>query len=186
MAKTTKRVTKPCNECGEQHEVRQYDLDRGYGKYCSRKCMYANHGKQRKKVHEPNVECYTCSKPLYRKPTKIAASKSGLFFCSWTCKDHEQKIGGALELDHYGASASNCYKSICWNHNEKKCIICDETLIVAVHHINEDHSDNRPDNLAPLCMNHHSYIHSNHKDLIIDKVREWHKNKWPTSEIIVE
>lgn len=184
MSKTTKKVTKPCNECGKQHEVRQYDLDRGYGKYCSRKCSYNNQSRQNKK--KPNVECYTCNKPIYRNASRRAASKSGLFFCSRTCKDQEQNIGGALKLDHYGTSLSESYKNVCWEYNEKKCIICDESLIVAVHHINENHNDNRPDNLAPLCMNHHSYIHSRHKGLIIDKIKKWHNNKWPNSEIIVK
>jgi len=33
--------------------------------------------------------------------------------------------------------------------------------IVAVHHINHNHSDNRPENLVPLCPNHHEMLHSN-------------------------
>ena len=55
------------------------------------------------------------------------------------------------------------YRTICFKHHGKKCIVCGEDKIVAAHHINENHHDNRPENLVPLCPTHHSYMHSRYK-----------------------
>ena len=54
--------------------------------------------------------------------------------------------------------------------------MCDEDKIVAVHHMNEDHSDNRPENLVPLCPTHHAYWHSKWRYLIEDKVRAYQEH----------
>jgi hypothetical protein len=70
-----------------------------------------------------------------------------------------------------------CYADICWRYHQRECVVCGERLIVAVHHLNEIHDDNRPENLVPLCPTHHQYWHSRHKHLIektvLDYVEEW-------------
>ncbi len=67
------------------------------------------------------------------------------------------------------------YTTLCWQHHEKKCVVCGEDKIVAVHHFNEDHSDNRIENLVPLCPTHHQYMHSKYKDDILSIVEEYVK-----------
>lgn len=71
----------------------------------------------------------------------------------------------------------DAYQSTCWLFHGKKCIVCDENKIVSVHHINENHYDNRPENLVPLCPTHHQYVHSRYREEIqpiIDKyIREF-------------
>lgn len=56
------------------------------------------------------------------------------------------------------------YRTTCWKHHDKKCLVCGEEKIVAVHHVNEDHDDNRPENLVPLCPTHHQYVHSRYRN----------------------
>ena len=58
------------------------------------------------------------------------------------------------------------YQSTCFHYHEKKCIVCGEEKIVAVHHVNENHKDNRPENLVPLCPTHHQYVHSRYRNEI--------------------
>lgn len=70
----------------------------------------------------------------------------------------------------------NAYARICWAHHKKECVICEENLIVAVHHYNGNHSDNRPENLVPLCPTHHQYWHSRHRHLIEEKVNTYVQN----------
>lgn len=65
------------------------------------------------------------------------------------------------------------YTVIAWEHHKKECIICSERNIVAVHHYNEVHTDNRPENLIPLCPTHHQYMHSSYRYLIDEKVKEY-------------
>lgn len=65
------------------------------------------------------------------------------------------------------------YRTICFHYHEKKCIICDEKNIVSVHHYDENHKNNNPDNLIPLCPTHHQYVHSRFKHLVIDKINQY-------------
>ncbi len=65
------------------------------------------------------------------------------------------------------------YTSICFKHHEKKCVICDEDIIVAVHHYDGDKKNNDPTNLTPLCPTHHMYMHSQHIYLIKECVDEY-------------
>ena len=62
------------------------------------------------------------------------------------------------------------YRTICWHHHDKKCAVCGEDKIVAVHHMDDDHTNNDPKNLVPLCPTHHVYWHSKYRSLIRDKV----------------
>lgn len=67
------------------------------------------------------------------------------------------------------------YTTICWKEHKKECIVCGENKIVAVHHLNEDHNDNRIENLIPLCPTHHQYMHSRYKSEILPIVEEYVK-----------
>jgi hypothetical protein len=62
--------------------------------------------------------------------------------------------------------AKGDYRQLCFRYHKKACVVCGEDKIVAVHHLNEDHSDNRPENLIPLCPTHHQYVHSRYKKLV--------------------
>jgi len=65
------------------------------------------------------------------------------------------------------------YRSTCFLYHDKKCIICGESNIVAVHHFDEDRANNNPENLIPLCPTHHQYIHSQFHVLIDDEVEKY-------------
>ena len=67
----------------------------------------------------------------------------------------------------------NRYQTTCWLHHKKECIICGEKLIVAVHHYDENHSNNDPKNLIPLCPTHHQYVHSKYRHKVIDKINDY-------------
>lgn len=74
-----------------------------------------------------------------------------------------------------GLNASN-YKTICFSNHKKECIICKENKIVAVHHYDENHENNKPENLVPMCPNHHFYYHSRYRHLVIKKIDKYVKN----------
>jgi hypothetical protein len=67
------------------------------------------------------------------------------------------------------------YRSTCFKYHEKVCIICGEQNIVSVHHLNENHDDNSPENLIPMCPTHHQYMHSRYKNEILTRVEEYVK-----------
>ncbi len=77
--------------------------------------------------------------------------------------------------DHPNYNPDN-YRNICFAHHNKKCVICEEERIVAVHHYDLDHSNDAPDNLVPLCPTHHLYIHSRYVNLIQEEVDRYVSN----------
>ena len=65
------------------------------------------------------------------------------------------------------------YTTICWRYHEKRCVVCEEDKIVAVHHYDEDHENNDPANLIPLCPTHHQYMHSRFRVEIEQRVLDY-------------
>ena len=62
--------------------------------------------------------------------------------------------------------SDNAYRTTCFFNHEKKCVICEESNIVEVHHLDENKKNNNPENLIPLCPTHHQYWHSKFKYLV--------------------
>ncbi len=63
------------------------------------------------------------------------------------------------------------YRKLCFSKYGKKCVVCDESIAIDVHHLDGNHKNNAINNLIPLCANHHRYMHSKkNKKLIIGKI----------------
>lgn len=109
------------------------------------------------------TECAVCKQPI----KNYKASKGT---CSYKCSNtHFAHIRNKPE-------EYTQYKTICFHHYEKKCIVCGEDKIVAVHHYDHNHENNDPGNLIPLCPTHHQYVHSKYKDEVLPIIEEWKKN----------
>ena len=91
--------------------------------------------------------------------------------CSCACSNTLFRSG--LDHGNYKEMKTD-YRSICFRHHKKQCIVCEEYNIVEVHHFDNNHENDEPSNLIPLCPTHHKYIHSRHKILIKDKVNDYH------------
>jgi hypothetical protein len=70
----------------------------------------------------------------------------------------------------------NTYRTTCFAEHEHKCVICEEELIITVHHFDENKKNNKPENLIPLCPTHHQYWHSRYRKLIEQKVIDYRNN----------
>ena len=97
--------------------------------------------------------------------------------CSYSCANTKFRTG-----ESHGNWKSSSYRSTCFLHHEKECVVCGENKIVAVHHLNENKKDNRPENLIPMCPTHHLYMHSGFKKLIKKDVDEY-LTKWKMKTI---
>jgi hypothetical protein len=69
------------------------------------------------------------------------------------------------------------YQTTCFHYHKKECVVCKETNIVEVHHLDEDRNNNDPSNLVPLCPTHHKYWHSRYRSLIEDQVWAYVANR---------
>jgi hypothetical protein len=68
------------------------------------------------------------------------------------------------------------YRTTCFHYHKKECVVCKESKIVEVHHLDEDNTNNSPENLIPLCPTHHQYWHSKYKVEIEHTILEYIKN----------
>lgn len=119
------------------------------------------------KSRTQHKKCLGCGKLF--KP-----SRSTQTTCSKGCSNSVYRSG----INHYTYSEDkDNYRTLCFAHNEKKCVVCGEANIVAVHHYDENHNNNEINNLVPLCPTHHQYMHSKYKPLISDIVDKWVINK---------
>lgn len=120
------------------------------------------------KYHIKKV-CPVCGKTFYTSTAKKASRK---ICCSYACSNTHFRSG-----ENNGRYTNKpSYVKLCFRHHPHKCCVCGEEHIVAVHHYDENHYNNSPENLVPLCPTHHSYWHSRFKELIKDKVDEYVKN----------
>jgi hypothetical protein len=106
--------------------------------------------------------------------TRVQCLHCSRFYDTRGIKQHEKackKKGQAPDIK------TAHYRDICFHYHDKCCVICGERRIVEVHHLNEDHSDNRPENLIALCPTHHQYWHSKEKDLVLPQVEQYIK-RW--------
>jgi hypothetical protein len=109
------------------------------------------------------TECKVCSKP-------IKNYKESKGTCSYSCANIYFRSG-----ESNGNWQGNSYKSICFLHHDKKCVVCGENKIVAVHHYDYDHSNNDPANLIPMCPTHHQYVHSRYAKEVLPIIEEYIK-----------
>ena len=104
--------------------------------------------------------CVVCTKPIKNYKTNIT--------CGYSCSNKHFRSG-----PNNGSWKEDSYRSTCFHYHKKECIICEEQNIVTVHHLDENHSNNVPANLIPMCPTHHQYWHSRYRYLIEDQVREY-------------
>jgi len=106
--------------------------------------------------------CPVCSTWFYGRGTTCSKSCSNTFFRSG---------------QNHPNWKQDSYRTTCFQHHEKKCVVCGEQNIVEVHHLDEDKQNNSPENLIPLCPTHHQYWHSNHKEKVESIVMNYVYNR---------
>lgn len=163
-------IIKNCKHCNNTFEASLKEHNRGFASFCNKDCYKLF--KRPVKTRDDNVHCSYCNTTFYKSISKMQNSKSGLYFCSRTCKDTAQKLGGIKEIQppHYGVSLrgnSSTYRRIAFTAYGKKCNRCDYNKhpeILEVHHIDRNRSNNTETNLEVLCPNCHNEEHFLAKD----------------------
>jgi hypothetical protein len=94
-----------CGVCGAIRKVCQADIDRGFGKYCSRACYHAS---QRTRVE---YACARCGKPSYSFRGKMGQGHGK--YCSRACFAAARKKPSAVKTNP-------AYE--CWRSMRKRCL----------------------------------------------------------------
>lgn len=157
-----------CENCTK--ETLQRTTNRSAARFCSQKCG----SEYQSRTKSVDVACKWCEKAFRRKQSSLLNSKSGFYFCSRTCKDEAQKLGGIKEIQppHFGTRTRpkprkrknnnhNTHRKL-FTESEFVCIRCgykEFTGSVDIHHKDFNHLNNDKSNLLPLCANCHRALH---------------------------
>lgn len=149
-------LIKQCIVCGSDFKTKPFFVERGEGKYCSRKCHHS--GLKKGKY----VACAICGTETYKTLKALTRSQSNKFFCGKSCQTKWRNV------EFIGAKHANwkegryAYRSVLTRHGVPKvCCLCktDDTRVLAVHHIDKNRTNNDVKNLAWLCNNCHFLVH---------------------------
>lgn len=94
------------------------------------------------------VECPACKKFFVKKDKRVKT-------CSHACANSFFRSGST----HGNWAGGKSYRTICFQHYPKECLVCGESKVIDVHHIDHNRENNEPANLIPLCPTHHRYCH---------------------------
>lgn len=131
-----------CEECGHEWEALPSSVM--YNDYIHR-CPNCGI------VHKEKFQCAYCGKDVYRTPSQIANSKTGLFYCSVRCGNlHKNQL--RRETGEWDNSLN--YRLRAFDNYEHKCAVCgwnEDERVLEVHHIDENRTHNQLENLIILC-----------------------------------
>lgn len=106
------------------------------------------------------------------------------FYCSKSCSARSNNKNGSIGYTKYRKNKNivrkRTYRDICFDHWVHRCALCPWEISLDVHHIDDDHSNDEPINLIPLCQNHHTMTRMvEHRDAmriaLQELSRDYHK-----------
>jgi hypothetical protein len=153
-----------CLNCGCDVLVKEKEIKRGFGKFCSLSCSAKFRAKNNRA--KPNIKCSYCGKEFYRNASKRKNSKSGIYFCCRLHKDLSQRFGGVISNVGNGEYS---YRAIALRIYGPKCNRCgfdNHVAAIVVHHKDRNRSNNNPSNLEVLCSNCHSIEHWSKNEIV--------------------
>ena len=113
--------------------------------------------------------CPVCGKKF----STLKGHKREKIVCSHSCSNTYFRSGKNNPNYVNGMAGESEYRVICFKHHEKKCIICGFDIIVEVHHVDCNKNNNQPNNLVPLCPNHHRMFHSRYRSMVEPLIEEY-------------
>ncbi|MCX6763302.1 MAG: hypothetical protein NTZ97_01010 [Candidatus Moranbacteria bacterium] len=152
-----------CKTCKKEFYAKPSWIKNGFGKYCSRVCHYksARNGKE--------IICFICGKVAYKSLKALKRSKSKKFFCGKSCQTIWRNSIVNIGVNHpnWKGGKHVSYRNILNKNNIRKiCLLCKNTdeRVLAAHHVDGNHRNNKLKNLSWLCHNCHSLVHNHKKE----------------------
>lgn len=139
--------------------------------WCKKEGTLSSIGKHKKScyLNPDNLKlCPICSDPIkdYKNSKTCSHSCSNTYFRSGPFNPNWKE---------------DSYRTTCFHYWGKRCALCDEKIVVMVHHLDENRKNNSKENLVPLCPTHHCYIHWGFDFLIKEKLQKYLSERNGTS-----
>lgn len=102
--------------------------------------------------------------------------------CSYSCRSRKRTGVNGANYIHGRFIGSNTYRKRALEAHGVLCVVCQTDEGIDVHHIDEDKTNHKLENLVPLCKVHHNWIHSEKRKKsieykIIDFINKYKENK---------
>ena len=165
IGRDKKRITRLCEFCGKQFEIKLYEIDRA--RFCSCACRDKSltliYGKNHPSWQGGDVECRCemCGASFYARRARVDHGVAR--FCSRHCYeryqaeycigDHAYNWKGGLSLEPYSPEFNKRTRRSVLKRDSGECLICGATDgRLAVHHIDYNKKNSDPSNLVILCQ----------------------------------
>jgi len=181
------KIKRVCKECGAEFRVDPYEIKRGRGKFCSKKCSDEARKKKIKRI------CKWCGKEFEVKPSKIKRGKGK--FCSQKCYvgwQSENRSGennpnwqGGLSFEPYCTKFNFAFKEYIRDKFGRVCFLCNKAEAevgekLSVHHVNYNKGcgcdTDETCQFVPLCRSCNAKVNGNRKEWEA-KIKSIMKNK---------
>lgn len=172
----TKPVTLRCNLHNREFQAGAECFMRGVKDVRSSCPICAEENKEIRYANSrTEVECAYCGKKFIKSNSRLANSKSGMYFC---CREHKDlanclESGEKFEVirpDHFGDSSK--YRIKAFRSYPHQCAVCgyneNDDSLLDVHHIDSNRENNELENLIILCPTCHRKL-TTHKYVLIDR-----------------
>jgi hypothetical protein len=145
-----------CLLCGAGFEPQPSSVRGEWGFHCCPDCLQLG-------VFTGEIkQCHHCGKEIYRRQADIRKSRSKLFFCDHSCRATWTNSLRAGENHPNWKKGEGAYRDIILRSSvDQVCARCGnaDPRLLAVHHLDQDRTNNSLENLAWLCHNCHFLIH---------------------------
>ena len=145
-----------CRVCKNKFYIKPSQQKLGWGKYCSSEC------RSKAQFNGGFVECFICSKSVYRSKGQLKKSISEKYFCSKSCQT-KWRNGYFIGDKHPNwTGGTSVYRDLLKrNGKEPVCIRCrtNDERVLSVHHLDHNRQNNDVSNLVWICLNCHFLVH---------------------------
>lgn len=155
-----------CKNCNTDFDCEtrryNYNIKNKLNIFCSHKC----YNEYKKSINNIVSKCANCNKEVIKTKSQAKKSKTGNTYCSRSCStSFNNTLFKSGENHPNYKTLSTRYRSKELKYYDNKCMDCGNVDIdvLQVHHIDEDRTNNKLDNLCILCANCHLKRHKNGK-----------------------
>lgn len=172
IIKNSKSLTEVCNKIGKPIGGAYFRWIKTFSK---KNNIDLSHFCKKSKYKILSKECPICKKIFQCKNSK----KENKTTCSYSCSNSffRRKNNNGSYIDGRSLYGTK-YRTICIKHYGHKCLLCEWDKNIDVHHINGVHTDNRLENLVPLCPNHHRMTITEKYKKEINELIEYYKHNF--------